>query len=248
MNFLKYLLPYGLVVNSAKIKFRKIIRNILPYGLVVLLKRRSAGRKYSSEFLQRNYVSDLTEREKWALLSYLLQLQKQQGSIQYLEVGTYAGGTIRFLKDHTQSVCFTGIDLFEDFVPAADNTHLWTNYSREQVQQALCDGRVSLLKGDSVKVLAELGLNNKKFDFIFIDGNHTYQATRNDFIHAIKLLNRNGYIAFHNCSPGFSTEDQWYVQADGGPWLLTQELRQKKEYILEQEADRLRIFKYSGQV
>jgi predicted O-methyltransferase YrrM len=247
MNFLTYLLPYGLVVNSSRIKFRKIIRNVLPYGLVVLLKRRPARHKFSSEFLQQNYVSDLTEREKWALLSYLLQLEKQQGSIHYLEVGTYAGGTIRFLKERTRSVYFTGIDLFEDFVPAADNTHLWTNYSREQVQQVLGGDRVSLYKGDSARVLAELGLSNKKFDFIFIDGNHTYQATRNDFTYGIKLLNRNGYIAFHNCSPGFSTEDQWYVQADGGPWLLTQELRQQKEYTLEQEADRLRIFKYSGQ-
>ena len=106
--------------------------------------------------------------------------------------------------------------------------------------------RVTLYKGDSLEVLAELKIQNRKYDFIFIDGNHTYQATRNDFLQSIPFLNIGGYVAFHNCSPGFSSEDQWYVQTDGGPWLVTQELRANKNYLMEQEVERLRIFKYSG--
>lgn len=38
----------------------------------------------------------------------------------------------------------------------------------------------------------------KKFEFIFIDGDHSYQSVMNNFEIAIELLNKNGCIAFHD--------------------------------------------------
>lgn len=38
----------------------------------------------------------------------------------------------------------------------------------------------------------------KKYDFIFIDGEHAYDNVKNDFETALKLLNKNGHIVFHD--------------------------------------------------
>jgi predicted O-methyltransferase YrrM len=39
---------------------------------------------------------------------------------------------------------------------------------------------------------------DKKFDFIFIDGDHSYEATMENFCVALQLLNPEGVIAFHD--------------------------------------------------
>jgi len=39
---------------------------------------------------------------------------------------------------------------------------------------------------------------DKKFDFIFIDGEHSYDAVMNNFEIAVRLLNKGGAIVFHD--------------------------------------------------
>lgn len=39
---------------------------------------------------------------------------------------------------------------------------------------------------------------SRKFDFIFIDGDHTYKSVMNNFEAAVSLLNNNGTIVFHD--------------------------------------------------
>ncbi len=41
-------------------------------------------------------------------------------------------------------------------------------------------------------------LNNKELDFLFIDGDHTYEGVRKDFEMYSPLLRKNGVIAFHD--------------------------------------------------
>jgi hypothetical protein len=43
--------------------------------------------------------------------------------------------------------------------------------------------------------------NNKKFDFIFIDGMHTYEQVHVDIENSIKVLNPGGWIAVHDLMP-----------------------------------------------
>ena len=40
--------------------------------------------------------------------------------------------------------------------------------------------------------------NNKKFDIIFIDGDHTYAGAKRDFDNAVKCLNQGGIILIHD--------------------------------------------------
>lgn len=43
--------------------------------------------------------------------------------------------------------------------------------------------------------------NNKKFDFIFIDGLHTYDQVSKDIKNSINALKENGIILVHDCLP-----------------------------------------------
>lgn len=241
-SIIKSLTPYGITTGRIKINFKQWIKNILPTFIVKRIVEINSDKVYTVEYLKRNYVSDLTDNEKWTLLAFLLLLERANHEVKYLEVGIYAGGTIKFLQENTKKTIFTGIDLFEDFKPSGDNTHFWKNYTKDQVWESLGKSRVSLEKGDSVSVLNTFKKDGKKFDFIFIDGNHTYQATKDDLEQALPLLNDKGYIAFHNCSPGKTQEDRYYIKLDGGPWLLTQLLIDNPKFRLMQESDRIKVF------
>lgn len=242
MKIIKSILPYGFVSGKSNFSFKKFIKNFLPFGIVSAVNKRNANKRYTVEYLKSTYVSDLTDNEKWLLLAVLLYLERTQKNTEYLEVGIYAGGTIKFMKENSKNSNFTGVDLFEDFKPSDDNTHFWKNYTQAQVWESLGKDRVTLLKGFSVQCLRNLQEKNKLFDLVFIDGNHTYKATKEDFEASLPLIRKNGYVAFHNCSPGASEEDKYYIKLDGGPWMLTHELLGNPNFKLVSSIDRVRVF------
>jgi len=185
--------------------------------------------------------SDLTDKEVKTIATFLMQIVREKhGLAHYLEIGVFGGGTIKFLKSIIgNKVKFTGIDLFEDFESDDANTHISGTFSRSDVQGYVGDD-VILIKGDSQVVLPELC--PRKFDFIFIDGNHTYDPTILDFVNSTNLINPRGFIAFHNCSSWAYPDFDIYNRDDGGPWLVTQELIGDNQWKLVGDIDRLRIF------
>lgn len=50
--------------------------------------------------------------------------------------------------------------------------------------------------------------NTTAFDLIFIDGDHSREATQRDIDNAIKCLNKGGTIMVHDCAPG----DEWLAR------------------------------------
>ena len=184
---------------------------------------------------------DLTDNEMRMLACFAMYLQRNKPS-RYLEVGIYAGGTIKFVSDYAKGMDCTGVDLFEDFIPHHKNTHVSPNfYTMAQIQEFL-GSDVRLIKGYSEQVLPELLKNNEKFDLIFIDGNHKYEATKVDFENAYKILNPGGFIAFHNCSTGGNPDWEGYNIVDGGPWQVTLELKLSNRMRCVGEIDRLAVF------
>lgn len=181
-------------------------------------------------------VIDLFENEIRTIGAFVVTNEKKNKDAKYLEIGVWAGSTIRRLKSLTKTTHFVGVDLFEDFVSADDNTHCSGTFQMQDVLDHVEKDRVSLIKGDSSSVLTTL---NEKFDFIFIDGNHSYKATWSDFKLAQHLLAPQGQIGFHNCSPCLDFE---YSINDGGPWMVTQELIASKKWNLVAQEQRLRVF------
>lgn len=67
---------------------------------------------------------------------------------------------------------------------------------------ALPNSRINLIEGDShsngtlLKLKETLG--GKKIDFLFIDGEHSYKASKKDFEMYSPLVRKGGIIAFHD--------------------------------------------------
>jgi len=115
-----------------------------------------------------------------------------------LEIGTSGGGTLfRFTRVAASDATLISIDL-----P--------TGYSNLKVPYyesfALPDQRIYLLRMDSHKKTTLHAINRilggRKLDFLFIDGDHTYEGVRKDSEMYSKLLNPNGIMAFHDIVPG----------------------------------------------
>ena len=75
----------------------------------------------------------------------------------------------------------------------------------------LSEQKLFLLRVDSHKeetlkqVKAILGMT--KLDFLFIDGDHTYEGVKKDFEMYSVLVKQEGIIAFHDIVPGSGEND-----------------------------------------
>ena len=81
-----------------------------------------------------------------------------------------------------------------------------------------------------------------EFDFIFIDGDHTYQGVNNDFHLYKQLLSDRGVMVFHDIDPlhQFKGEER----AGGNAWLWWKELEEgvKSEFICQHTDDQRFVF------
>lgn len=93
-----------------------------------------------------------------------------------LEIGSYDGGLTYIFSE-----------LFESVV-AIDKTHR-INFERENVTR---------ITGDTHDKSILSKLEGKKFDLIFIDGDHTEAGVTKDYNMFNGLLSENGMIAFHD--------------------------------------------------
>lgn len=194
------------------------------------------------ELFATNGYCDLTKYEISSLISMaaLVSFQKPE-TARYLEIGIYGGGTIKVLHHFTAGMHFTGIDLFEEMIPGEDNTHDMGNFTMNNVQDFVGPD-VRLIKGDSRKVLPQLQAAGETFDLIFIDGNHTYAATKTDLANSIPLLAPGGFVAIHNCSAWATPDIDAYNRVDGGPFRVCVEMKTSGDWVCVCEIDRIAVF------
>jgi len=116
-----------------------------------------------------------------------------------LEIGTATGGTLfLFSRIISEDGSIISIDLpggnFGGGYPIW-KTLLYKSFSlpRQQIHLIRADSHKKETL-DNVKSI----LNGKKIDFLFLDGDHTYQGVKNDFEMYNSLIRENGIIAFHD--------------------------------------------------
>ena len=143
-----------------------------------------------------------------------------------LEIGTANGGTLFLLceiSDPKGVIC--SIDL-PDGSFGGELYPMWKAPIYQTFKKKY--QKLFLLREDSHKnstknKVKEL-MENDKFDFILIDGDHTYEGVKQDFDMYSTLLKTNGIIAFHDINPGPSE----YV---GGVPKFWNEIRMKYKSI-----------------
>lgn len=118
--------------------------------------------------------------------------------ISFLEIGVAAGDTSEFLclnkkivdvylVDPYNNIDFYGIRHSSNprYTP---NTH--ANFVYERISN-LVSGHVTILEGKSEDLLPIEGL---ELDYIYIDGNHSYESVKLDLKNSVKMIKRDGII------------------------------------------------------
>ena len=136
----------------------------------------------------------------------------------FLEIGVFHGVTSRNVCEilhilHGDDFKFTGIDLFSDSEDVLKDEYkpkttfsnplktIYYNYiirsdpySIQSVKKLLnkFKSNVTIIKGNSNKVLKEIDLN--QFDYVFLDGGHKYETVKTDLENLTKIVNNKGTI------------------------------------------------------
>ena len=148
--------------------------------------------------------------------NFLLNHIKKVRPKNFLEVGVFHGVTSRNVCEmlyllHGNNFKFTGIDLFSQEL-TSENEHIPTNkfsnplktiyynyisrtnpYSYQSVLKLLkkFERNIKIIKGNSNQVLKE---TSDKFDYVFLDGGHSYQTVKNDLNNLTQVINNKGMI------------------------------------------------------
>lgn len=141
------------------------------------------------EDLIRRYHAEQTLQE----FMYMAKICKNLHPNYIMEIGTRRGGTLRFWYD----TLLKFRDMEKDaLIIAVDIEHepQW-NYKRTSIP-------IHFLKMDSlhhktVERVSEI-LGDRKLDILFIDGNHTYNAVKQDYENYQGFVRQGGIILFHD--------------------------------------------------
>jgi cephalosporin hydroxylase len=136
-------------------------------------------------------------------VSELLEVINKMKPKVILEIGTANGGTLfLFSRVASEGVTMISLDLpggkFGGGYPAW-RTLLYKSFAPP-------GRKIHLLRADSHKrdTLEQVKaiLSGRDIDFLFIDGDHTYEGVKTDFEMYSPLVGKQGIIAFHDIVPG----------------------------------------------
>ncbi|HEY3405313.1 MAG TPA: class I SAM-dependent methyltransferase [Ohtaekwangia sp.] len=129
-----------------------------------------------------------------------------------LEIGTANGGSLfAFAKLSSPEASIFSIDLpggeFGGGYPAY-RAAFYKNFRQpgQQIELMRCDSHHS----DTLNTLKEM-LGGRSLDFLFIDGDHTYEGVKTDFQLYAPLVRKGGLIAFHDIA---KHPEAWNVHVD----------------------------------
>ncbi len=154
----------------------------------------------------------------------LLELVKDKKPKIVMEIGTASGGTLFLLTQMSDdNAQIMSLDL-----PRGEfgGGYPWWKIP---IFKSFAHGKqkVALVRGDShssamlEKIIKEL--NSQKIDFLFIDGDHTYEGVKQDFEMYSPLVAKDGMIGFHDIAPHPVEKN---TQVD----ILWNELKKKYEH------------------
>lgn len=133
--------------------------------------------------------------EGWTSNAEAAELARLAAGRQVLEVGAFKGfGTVLMAQ---AGATVWAIDWHRGDADLGERDTLcawWTNVRRHHVED-----QVVGLVGRSVPVMAALVA--QRFDLVFIDAYHAYEAVRADITAALPLLSPGGLMAFHDYDP-----------------------------------------------
>jgi predicted O-methyltransferase YrrM len=148
------------------------------------------------EMDENNFFKDLNAYcTPWIDVCCILSLIKYHKPKNLLEIGTHYGHTTKIISDKFPELKITTIDP-GDKVQFADRSHIQQQeyLSQDEIGKMFRGNEnINLIKEDFHQIDFK-----ETFDFIFIDGDHTYPAVINDTKKSLSLLNPKGVIIWHD--------------------------------------------------
>jgi predicted O-methyltransferase YrrM len=178
----------------------------------------------------RNLFSIAPTQVMWEFFQ-LLQCVEKLSPRRVLEIGTADGGTLFLLaRASAQDAELISLDL-----PAGSPDGGYPP-SRQPLYKAFASPgqRIHLVRKDSHSREAleavQMCLHGEPLDFLFIDGDHSYEGVRQDFEMYAPLVRRCGLIAFHDIVPDHGTRYGIATKAyTGGVYRLWAEVKDRFE-------------------
>lgn len=168
-------------------------------------------------------IGGIPSRERIAMLTlkeaaYIFKTVKENRPKALLEIGIFKGGTTLLLSaakpDESKLI---SVDI--------------ADFKNEKIKKLL-DKNTSLVKADSRTFTPPF-----KIDFIFIDGDHSFDGVKNDFDHYLPYLNQGADILFHD-AVGLK---HVFASASVNSFVKTLEKKSTLKFI--KDTDSLRHFK-----
>ncbi len=147
--------------------------------------------------------SQSTDRDKKSLLTCQISVRELADGYNYLEIGSYLGGSIQpYLLDKKCESIYS-IDKRPEFQPDERGVkYQYRNNSTKRMLELLKDvstesiHKITTIDGDTREI--DRQFIDKKIQICFIDGEHTDEAVFSDFRFCLDALDSNGSIVFHD--------------------------------------------------
>jgi len=139
----------------------------------------------------------------WEEIFYLLNILKDIKPKYLMEIGTFMGGTLfLFCQVADPNAVIISVDLpYGRFGGGYPKWRIPLYKSFVKYNQKLHLLRLNSHDFKTFKLVQNI-LNNQLLDFLFIDGDHSYEGVKLDFEMYGPLVRKGGIIAFHDIVPG----------------------------------------------
>jgi len=150
-------------------------------------------------FQGKGYYRTLELKQNMAELLELVKRVQQISPKRVCEIGTFKGGTLFiWCQLAAPDACIYSIDL--------PGGQFGGGYDERSIPffQSFCrpGQRLECLRGSShdeaIRGAMQRGLNGDALDFLFIDGDHSYEGVKRDFEFYSPLVRPGGLIGFHD--------------------------------------------------
>lgn len=135
-------------------------------------------------------IEEMTSKPNVADLLYVSAIAKHLRARNIFEFGTYIGRTTYYLSEASEEAMVTTLDLpLERGSKTGDylSTYFRGTEREGRIRQILCDSK----EFDTTPF-------RKRMDFIFVDGDHSYEGVKNDTEKAFDMLAPGGVIVWHD--------------------------------------------------
>lgn len=161
--------------TEPKAKKQKAVKTEYVYALEPLPEKELVTTKTFNETPRHGWNSEPDVCE------FIGSLIKMQGAKAVLEIGVFEGETsVKMIQALPQGGYYAGIDI---------NDHRKHKLERSGVA-------VDFILGESIKVIK--GMPREHFDFIFVDGDHSWANILPEFKEIERVIAKGGVIAYHD--------------------------------------------------